>query len=469
MKNKGIITTYVLVFGAIFLLLISGLFGFILMQLKQASQKIAWNESMQISEAGINYYRWCLNNDEQDNCLTEKEYTDPAGTPIGTFSLNVDSKLSCGETIEKTITSTGWTNRFPQVKRQIRVLYARTSVGQYAYLLNDNVWAGSDREIRGLYHSNNGIRMDGENQSLVTSAAEDWICTKSFGCSSCPTDNGCWIESSNCICPSVFTTTDNADETLFNFPIPPFDFDGITVDLAEMKDKAQTELGGIYLPPSTDIDSSGDGYHVIFLNDGDIEVWIITGLQSTPAYSSEEGWHDDYFTINNEYLYNTYSANPSCSVIFIEDNLWVEGEVKGKITIASADLINPTNDTSIVLPGNINYTTFDGSDGLSIIGEKNVLISPDSPNQMELRGIFIAQKGHFGRNHYPGNIKEKLELYGSVVSNGRVGTKWSSGGQIVSGYLNRENYFDQNLVYSPPPFVPYVTSEFSIVEWEEVE
>lgn len=468
-SNKGIIITYALVFGVIFSILLAGLLGFILMQLKQTSQKVAWNRSLHIAEVGLGYYRWCLNNGVEGECEVEKEYKDPSGNPIGRFSLDVTSNINCGETTRREIVSTGWTYDFPNTKRKVSIIYARSSVAKYAYLLNDNVWAGADREIRGLYHSNSGIRMDGENQSVVSSALEDWICTGSFGCSPCPTGDGCWVDGSDCVCPGVFTTTGNADTDLFDFAVPPFDFDGITIDLAEIKTVTESNPQEYYWPPVGDIDSDGEGYHVIFKNDGTFEVWIITDLGSTWAYDLEEGWHDDYFTINDEYLHSTHSIDSDCSLIFVEDNLWVEGEIHGKVTIVSADLINPGYDTDVVLPGNINYTTLDGSDGLSVVGERNVLISPDSPNNMEMRGIFIAQKGHFGRNHYPGDINDKLEIYGSIVSNGRVGTKWTSGGTVVSGYLVRENYFDSKLVYSPPPFVPYASSEFEITSWEEVE
>jgi len=467
MKTKGIITVYVLVFGVIFLILLGGLLGFILLQLKQSAQRVGWNESLHIAEAGVNYYRWCLNNGVEQNCLTEKDYFDPAGNPIGKFSLQISSTISCGETVQREIISTGWTNKYPQMKRKVSVLYARESVAKYSYILNDNVWIGSDHEIRGPYHSNGGIRMDGENQSLVTSAKEDWICTSSFGCSPCPTASGCWVEGSNCVCPGVFTTTQNSNPDLFSFPASPFDFTGITVDLARMKNSAQS--GGIYLPPSIDINPQAKGYHLKFKNNGTFEAWVITGFSPTYAYSIEEGWHYDYFTITNEYLYTSYTIPSACSAIFIEDNIWPEGEVKGKVTVAAANLINPNLDTDVILPGNIDYSVKDGSDGLVLIGERNVLIGPQSPNQMELRGIFVAQKGRFSRNHYPGNFREKLEIYGSIISNGRVGTKWISGSQVVSGYLKRESYFDSNLVYSSLPFLPYISPEFKIVSWEEIE
>jgi len=265
----------------------------------------------------------------------------------------------------------------------------------------------------------------------------------------------------------VFTTSGNANEDLFEFPVPSFDFEGITIDLAQIKANAQSS--SIYLLPSVDVNSQADGYHIIFRNDGFIEVWIITDLQGTWAYNLEEDWHWDYFTITDEYLYNTYPIGSICPVIFVEDNVWLEGEVKGKITLASANLIEPNEDTDVILLEDINYTTQDGSDGLAVIGERNILIGPDSPDQMELRGIFIAQKGRFGRNHYPSNLRDKLEITGSIVSNGRVGTKWTSGSVIVSGYLKRENYIDSKLTYSSPPFTPYAEYDFKIVRWEEVE
>src|SRR3989344_2413402 len=265
MSNKGFITTYALVFGAIFLLLLSGLFGFILLQLRQANQKLSWNEALYIAEAGIDYYKWCLNNEVGETCLLDKDYFDPAGNQRGHFSLQVNTMVNCGQISQREIVSTGWTSRFPQIKRKVSALYARSSVAKYSYILNDNVWIGSDHEIRGPYHSNGGIRMDGENQSLVTSAKETWTCTQSFGCN--PSQEK----------PGVFTTA-NGDENLFDFPVPPFNFEGLAIDLSQMKTVSQAS--GIYLPPSVTLDPLADGYHLKFKNDGSVEVWLITNLSS---------------------------------------------------------------------------------------------------------------------------------------------------------------------------------------------
>lgn len=472
---KGVITTYVLVFGAIFLILLAGLLGFILLQLRHSAQKAAWNQALHIAEAGINYYRWCLNNEISQNCDLEKNYEDLSGNIIGKFQIQLDTTSNCGLTISQKIISTGWTLKYPDLKRKVTVFYGRESVAKYSYILNSNVWVGSDHIIRGPYHSNGGVRFDGQNQSIVSSGQENWVCTSSFGCGPkgvgygfglCPSE--CQIISKQCVCPGVFSTTQNSNRDLFSFPIPPFDFNAVTTDLAQIKNAAQN-LGGIYLPPSNTINFQGKGWRLIFQSAGQVEARIITSLSSTYSYSIEEGYHYDYLTITSEYTYNTYTISSSCSVIFVEDNLWPEGTTKGKVTVASANLIDANKDTDVILQANLDYTTTDGSDGLTLIGENRVLIGPNSPDYMTLRGIFVAQKGRFSRNHYKKNIRQSLKIYGSIISNGRVGTKWiNQGGHIISGYRERETYVDPYLLYQPPTFTPFISSEFKIVKWEEL-
>lgn len=464
-NNEGyIVIMLVLIFGFIFLLMLGGMMGFVLQQIKYHGQRAALNESLAIAESGVDYYQWCLNHG-LGNCQTEKDYFDAEGRLLGHFSLDIYEDISCGQTISKKVTSTGWTAGFPSIKRKISVLYGRPSVAKFSYVINDNVWAGNDRQIRGLYHSNGGVRMDGTNYSLVTSAQSQWVCTDSFGCGTCPTSRGCVQQSGKCMCPGVFTTTSNANTGLFQYPITSFDFPGISIDLAQLKETAIAN--SLYFQPSKNIDSSGKGYHLKLKNNGTFEVWIITGLTSVSGYSIEEGWKDDPFIISNEYLYGTYSLNPSCGIIFLEDNLWVDGTLEGKVTVASANLIDANIDTDIILPNNIIYSANDGSDGLGLIAERNMLISPNSPQDMTLRGIFIAQKGRFGRNHYVGNIKGTLQTYGSVVSYGRTGTQWTSNGVIVSGYATREDYIDSNLIYGAPPFIPALSPDFKAIKWEE--
>jgi len=484
-NSRGVITTYVLVFGVIFLLLLSALLGFILMQLRQASQKVAWNEALHLAEAGIDYYRWHLRHfpdDLQDGqtwcCDTppcsvcgpyEHSYSDPENKVEGKFSLEIGGNIQCGEVTAVSVTSTGWTDQFPDTKRKVTVKYIRSSVADYAYLLNDNVWAGSDREIKGPYHSNGGIRMDGENNALVTSAKDTWLCTSSFGCDYLNCPGGCTREGNACRCPGVFTTA-NGNEELFRYPVPPFDFEGITMDLAAIKDLTKNQGQGIYLPPSGE-----EGYYVILKKES-IDVYKITDLDPVYTYNLEDGWHWEYSVIGSkESTPTNYPIPGDCSLVFVEDDLWIEGEVEGKLTVISSDLEDPGKETNVWLTGDILYKHTDGSDGLVLLAQHNNLITLHSPDNMELHGIYIAQTGHFGRNHYecsdyPQDCKKKyLEMYGSVVSESRVGTKWSySWGGFASGYERRENIYDPQQSYNPPPFLPYTSDTFEFKEWEEL-
>lgn len=466
-KNQGAVILLVLVFAGIMILIFSGTSGLIFTRHRLQVKKVEKELALQMAEAGLNYYKWFLShypNDLQDGTggagPYEHEYSDPEGGAVGKFSLEIAGNTQCNSVTSVDITSTGWSYKEPLIKRKLKAKYSRPSVAEFAYIIDDNVWAGADREIKGKYHSNGGIRMDGENDSLVTSALETWNCTPSFGCTS-PYE----------VKPGVFGA--GGGYQLWQFPAEQINFTGLTVNLDQMKTAAQNY--GVYLPPPADIGyPSGLGYHVIFRNNGTFDVYVVTRLNRVRSYSSEQGTHWSYEVISQESFYQNYVAPSGCGLIFVEDDLWVEGEVKGKITIASADLITPNVDANVILDGNITYTALDGSDGLLVLGENNVSIPLYSPNQMELRGIFMAQKGRFGRDHYtstysPWHDRQKLKVNGSIVSKKRVGTQWIYGdGSFASGYRERENTYDRKLMTSPPPLTPYSDDEYSFVKWEEV-
>jgi hypothetical protein len=175
---------------------------------------------------------------------------------------------------------------------------------------------------------------------------------------------------------------------------------------------------------------------------------------------------------------------PSCPVIFVEDNLWLDGIVDDKVTIAAADVTTANVDRSIILNGNITYANT--TSGLTAIGEQDVLIGLQSPDVMTLNGIFIAQKGSFGRHHYcqndctsqqgnqglPGThdeyvFRSTLSITGTVVSNLRYGTKWTSGNTFLSGYGQRYDSYDVTLSKDPPPFTPATSDDYKFVDWRE--
>jgi len=457
-RKNGQTLVYILVFGSGFLMIIFSFSALFLSQYRQANQQLSLERAFNIAESGVNYFQWCLNNKKEDECLGQKDYYDSFGKKIGKFEITDIKTESCGQTIRHEIISIGYTNQFPHLKRKIKAVFARPSVAYYSYLLNSDVWVGPDHEIKGPYHSNGGIRMDGENSSIVSSAKAEWSCDSNFGCSPCPSK--CQVRAGACICPGVFTTA-NGRESLFQFPNISFPFEKITIDLNQLKQLAQTK--GIYLPPS----ATQKGYHLIFLDDGRLEVREIEALTAVYGYYYDEKWHYDYFVISKERKINTFNIPSTCSVVFVEDNIWPEGKISGSITLAAANLTNPTATTSAILQGNIQYKNKE-LDSFTLIVRDNILISPNSPNYMELAGIYIAQRGRFGRNHYPENYREKLEITGSIISSGRVGTKWVyANGSRASGYNKRETIYEPRLLYCSPPFTPAIEADFRLIGWQE--
>lgn len=463
-----------LVFGAIFFIVLAGLSGFVLAQNRIGDAERVKGEAFSVAEAGLEYYRWHLAHfptDLTNGTGAAGPYAipipDPQGGTAGTASLDIAANTACGQTTSISITSKGTAADDASIPQTLVARYAKPSVAAYSYIVNDSVWAGSDRVINGPYHSNGGVRMDGTANAPVTSSLSTWTCTSSFGCSPNQTE------------PGVFGAGGNQD--LWNYPTPQVDFAGIAANFSSLKSTAQAS--GIYLPRYSSGNSNSaayhKGYHIIFNANGTVTVKHVTstGQQSVyPVNSSDPS--TDYALIKNETTYNTYTLPANCGLIFVEDNAWVEGVVPSKVTLVVA---NVSSSGSIVpdafLKGNITYASSDGSDGLTLISGHDILITPDSPDTMTLEGIFVAQGGAFGRNLYacpgPYEPKSSLTILGSTISNLRTGTKWLNGcwswtsGYSDAGYQTRVDSFDRTLAADPPPFTPDLSSDFQFVDWQQ--
>jgi hypothetical protein len=473
--EKGYLLVLILIFGGIFITIITAFMAYAVTQ--HRSQIVGYNKerALSIAEAGLNYYKWYLahNPDDMTNGTSlpgpyVKVYSDPEDGPIGEFSLDISSASACGDIYAVDITSTAHTYDEPGVGRKVYGRYARPTVAEFAYIINSNVWAGDDRTIIGPYHSNGGIRMDGTNNSTVTSGQATWSCTSSFGCSYTTTKNG------------VFGDGPNSD--LWSFPSTPINFTGLSVDLAAMQNKAQ-HGGGLYIPPS-----NKKGYQIVFQSNGTVKVYRVNKTIAHLGYTTEDGWQTENNIIDttSRPLVGTYTIPSSCSVIFVEDNVWLEGVVKGKVTIAAADVDTTGNERSIILNNNITYANDDS--GLLAIAEENILIGVNVPDAMTLNGIFVAQNGRFGRNYYCNSNcdpyhawseslpytymsyykRSTLTVNGTIVSNGREGTQWTnSSGAYISGFQTRYNSYDRDLVADPPPLTPKVSDSYEFIEWRE--
>lgn len=462
-SRSGYLLVLALVYGTIFFVIVSAFIGYLVTQSHLTDRKLIKEQALDIAEAGLNYYRWFLAHNPGNATNGTgvpgpyvHDYFDPEGGKIGEFSLQIASSSACGDVYAIDITSTGYTTEEPDIERIVYGRYAQPTVAEYAYIINSNVWAGSDRQIIGPYHSNGAVRMDGTNYSTVTSGQETWVCDGTMSCA--PTTTGGTVN-------GVFG--DGPNDHLWRFPSPPINFTGITVDLAAMQDKAQN-AGGFYRGPSGRV-----GYHLVFKSNGTFDLFRVNSKHGEPPGYA---WGRYMHILNGKTLLGNYPIPSGCAVIYLEDQVWLEGAVNGKVTVVAADVDTTGVDPTIILNNDITYVT--ATSGLLAIGEYDVLIGLVVPDNMSLNGIFIAQNGHFGRNHYDTSMpnaweeyikRNSLTLNGTIVSNGREGTKWTSAGVYVSGFNYRYNSYDRDLVNDPPPMTPEVSDTYRFIEWREVE
>ena len=347
--------------------MVTALIGYVVTQSRLTQEKYNKEQALGIAEAGLNYYRWYLAhypNDTTNGTTTPgpyiHTYVDPEGSAIGDFSLQIASTTACGDVTAVDITSTGRTYESPNVKRVVYGRYARPTVAEYAYIINSNVWAGDDRVIIGPYHSNGGIRMDGTHNSTVSSGQSTWGCTTSYGCN--PANNNA---------PGVVGSGPNS--SLWRYPAPPINFTGLTVDLSQMQTKAQN-AGGFYLGPS-----GKAGYHIVFKSNGTFDVYRVNSKENEP-----NGYAWGYYMniLKGSTLIGNYPIPTRCPVIYVEDQVWLDGVVKGKVTLAAADVDTTGVDPSIILNDNITYAN--ATSGLLAIAEYDVLVGLVVPDNMIL-------------------------------------------------------------------------------------
>lgn len=466
--KAGFLLVLVLVMGSVFLFIISSFIGYVVTQNQVINFRHEQQRATEIAEAGLNYYRWYLAHYPDD--MTNgtglpgpyvHQYENSQGETIGEFSLDITSNSYCGSVASIEVTSTGHTYQDPSAPSTVHASYARPTVAEYAVITNSGVWYGDSEPVNGPVHTNQGIRMDGAHNSIIASGQTDWTCTSSYGCS--------W----NKVVDGVYTSPpSNSNPGLFAFPVAPVDFTGITLNLSAMKSQAQNN-GGIFYGPT-----AGYGYSVVFNANGTAD---ISRVNSAPKYTSyPDGYNSaaERNVITSETFLATETIDADCPLFYFEDKVWVKGDINQKVTLAAANL-TAAAETNVVLNGNLQYVSGTNA-GLLVVAEDNVDVGLMVPNNMTLDGIFIAQNGRFGRDHYKKGdfywstsylrdyvIRNSLVQTGTVVSNKRDNVAWVSGGNVTSGFRNRTISFDRNQVNDPPPLTPQTSDVYSFGDWRQ--
>lgn len=490
LKKRGSALVYALVIMAVVSIIITAVIQYVVSHTRYAIFSASKKEAFQIAEAGASFYQWYLIHslkgksseeirdfwenghpvavgtpacDEAD--AYEVEYTDPGGGALGKYCLEITPPSS--QSTNVTVKSTGWTYKYPNNKVTIQIRLNRVVWSDYIILADSMFRLNKETVVHGRMHSNTGIHFDGVTYNTATSASNTYCDADSDVTSgqSCTDGDG----KAGHMKSGVWTAWANEYNSDFEspvfqagkiFPTDFFDFNNIENDFSLMKEESKDPDTGIFF------DNSGEGRHIIINPDG-----ITMSVCTVATFDSESSTIEKYLQTSKIGTCNSCEDSkcrlqydiPAEGIIFVEDNVWIEGIVNGrKISVIAADLDNPEAKKNIYLEKGLKYTKYDGSDAIGLIAQNDIEIVEKSSNNLRIDAAMMAKNGRVGGKDY-GDVLHNLTIYGSIVSKGRVDFDFVTG----AGYQNCNITYDDNLLNSPPPYFPS-SSQYLPSLWEEL-
>lgn len=486
--NSGQLTIQILLMGFITIIVLGGFVIWSDTYVRNVSRERDKSQAFTIAETGIEYYRWHLAHapqDFQDGTATSgpyiHEYLDKDGIRIGEFQLDITPPAS-GTTIV-TIQSTGRVDADPTVAKVIKVKMGLPSLARFSVAANADIRFGPGTTVYGQLHSNGGVRFDGLAYNVVTSARykyddPDHSGNNEYGVhthvnappSSGVNDTFRALEApptASTQAPPIPPVRTDIFSAGRQVSVPAVDFNGITADLAAIKAAASTS--GKYYGPSG---GTNKGYEIILRTDDKFDINRVRTVRNPPngCSNSASGWGT--WSINTTSSVATGVAIPANGLIFIEDDVWVRGQIDtARVTIASGRFpVNSNTYASITINNDLLYTNYDGRDVLSLMTQKNINVGLRSEDDLKIDGALVAQNGRVGRYYYNSSCgteykRDTISLYGMLASNQRYGFAYTDG----TGYETRNLTYDGNLLYGPPPSFPITASNYDIISWEETK
>lgn len=458
---RGSVLAYGLVIMFSVAIIMTSIISFVASQTKHALQSHAREQAFQIAESGIQFYRWYLAHQVEGRSTQqiedfwtsgtaygvdepyEVEYVDPSGEAIGKYRLEVTPPAS-GTTMV-TVRSTGWTYRYADKQRVINVRFRKPVWSEYIVLANDTLRFGAGTEVYGKIHSNQGIRFDGVAHNIVSSTLSEYNDPEHSGGNefavhthTAPTDP--LPPAAMPDRPDVFGGGRSVSATYE-------DFSGVLGDVGYIRSQAISGVNG-----SIYFDNAHQGRHIILNTD---DTFSIRTVRSFNASTNEINNYDGSWA--------TYPL-PNNGAIFVENHVWLEGTLDGRrVTVVAANLTSASL-KNVYLGKDIRYTHDDCSDILGIIAQSDIEIYKGSEDDLRIDAALLAQSGRVGRAHYTGHgvNKSVITVFGALATNQRYGFAWTDS----TGYTTRNLYFDNNLLYCPPPYFPSGT-QYEMDLWEE--
>ncbi len=509
-QKKGSVLAYVLVIMSVTSILLVSILQYISSQVKYGSFNYSREESFQIAEAGINFYKWYLAKEMETRTTPQDiqdfwangntigtEYTcEDAGAYIVDYEAGEVSGKYCIEVTPPdewstifTVKVSGWTNKKPEVKRTIQARFRRPSFSEYMIVGNQQFVLNDETVAHGRLHSNEGIHFNGVAYNVVSSEQETYYYPGELLGINSGTKPGVWTK-----WPSEYNSTLNSNVFRAGKQIGTdagavhWDFPSIDPYINFAKAES---LKGIN-PPTTPCDAngcyfnnSGEGRHIILSGDN---MTVCTADSYCTSNFCARGWDFFYY---KKYSIKTYLKNSgigtcsSCSgecastyaipnngAIYVEDNIWIEGILGSssnhkRVTAIAADMSQSPGKNIFIGRNNITYSSNNGEDMLGLLAQNNIEVMRDSQNNLTINGALMAKNGRVGRDTYLLDFPNSITFFGSIVTNGKFNVGKGVIWWLDLGYQHAYLNFDSDLLYYPPPFFPTGVG-YAMDLWEEL-
>jgi hypothetical protein len=519
LKQEGSALIYVLAVVAAASVLFAGTIQFVVSHVRFNASLEPNAQSIQLAESGIYFYRWYLAHNVEGKSVSQIEsfwnsdplgvddngdgdcddpdtadgdgdgteayvadYKDETGAVIGQYKICVTPPEEYSTVIY--VESRGYAESSGIKKEHaIRARLRKPSWSEFAVLGNNMIRLSEGTEIYGPIHINGGFHFDGTAHNVVTSAVDSYCDSdgdvKDDGGTPC---GGWW--SGGVMRPGVWAAnvpgSDNSvdpDDTEHflagkQYPVVSQDFNSVTADFSLMQEAASDmsvtdDRGGGTI--DLNYNSSGRGRLIEF---------------GVPSPGKMRITRVRRFSSSNYNITRLYTGNsnvdefdiPDVAIIYVADNVWVEGDIPAdkRITIAAHNSSGFSTPRIFIGRDDIYYEDYDSDTVLGLAAEGDIslirdsdgdLSAPDGSDEetLHIDAVLLSQKGRIGRDYF-GDYKDTLELYGAIATNERMGFGYTDG----TGFETRILIFDNNVLYGAPPLFPTGNS-YAIDLWDEIE
>jgi hypothetical protein len=477
-NQRGGVLVLLIIVIAVFAMVMFPVVAVFLGKMQLMRSSILREQAFQIAEAGINYYQWHMvrfPNDFQDGTGDEGPYVHDyidydIQKVIGQFSLEITPPSEGQTTV--IVKSTGWTNENPNIKKIVTATFGKNSLANYALLAHDWIYVWDTETYDGPVHSDAGIRFEGTAQSAITSSVQT---TYTSDCNQEHPERSCPARQTR---PAVWALGEkkSQNEPYWSNPVPTADFTGISAAFSTIMQKSS-------LPGNINLPSYSPGYSLVFNSDGTVTVSKVLRTKNTGAkfpVTTEiiNGTNTSLKTLNGGTDYRDRSSQYTRTIpaeglaIYSVNNLWVEGTVKGRVVVATANgATNIWNMPNIYIPGDLVYSTTNpgfgpNADTIGLMAQGNIIITKeagkDAPYNTHIDAALLAQNGFVAApiGYSGGSAKNNLYIFGSVILHGSWWfnftnyTCYYGGCVFTDGYQYPHFSWDSNLLYYPPPYFP---------------